>query len=69
MKLKKKEYKLIEEFTKKLTKKLEKARKEYGMNYMKLNKKKTMDEIEEELLDIVGWGLMFWMKLKRKGVI
>lgn len=69
MKLEKEEYNLIEEFAKKLVARTEKGRGEYGMNYMKLNKKKVMREIEEELLDVAGWAMMFWMKLKKNKVI
>ena len=64
MKLSKQEYKLIKEFSKKLVKKIEKGKEEYGNNYLKYSKKKVMKEAEEELIDFVGWGLMLWMKLK-----
>ncbi len=69
MKLEDKEYILIKEFINKLTRKLEKAREEYGSDYSKLNREMTMKEVEEELIDIAGWSMMFWMKLKRKGVL
>ena len=69
MKLEKEEYELMQEFMNKLTAKTEKARDTYGMNYLNLTKERTYKEIEEELIDIVGWSCMFWMKLRKEGVI
>jgi len=69
MKLLEEEYPLIEEFSKKLVKKLEKGREDYGMKYLKLDREKVFGEIEEELLDVAGWALMFWIKLKRTGTL
>lgn len=66
MKLEKWEYKYIKEFENKLKKKIEKARKQYGLKYLKLTKKRMKKEIEEELLDIAGWSLMYWMKLRKE---
>ena len=61
----KKDKELLKEFSNKLVKRLNKAKKEYGESYLKLDKKKYLKEIEEELMDIAGWSMMFWLKLKK----
>lgn len=66
-KLKKEEYDLIQSFTAKLIEKLERGRSTYGEDYKKLSEKQVKKEIEMELLDISGWAILFWMKLKKEG--
>ena len=69
MKLSKEEYKLIKEFNEKLIKKLEKSRKIYGSTLNHLTKERIKKEIEEEIIDIAGWSIMYWIKLKRENKI
>lgn len=46
-------------------------RDEYGTSYKKLTHKRVKKEIDDELYDVMGWGLMFLLKkrmLKNRSV-
>lgn len=52
------------EFSDKLRTKLAKGYAYYGDKSFKGSPLNTIDEIEEELIDICGWSIMLYYKLK-----
>ncbi len=43
---------------------LDRGHVEYGDDSFELSSYRLADEIEEELLDIIGWAFIFWTKLQ-----
>lgn len=52
------------EFVGRVEKRLEQGAKEYGDASLKAPPKALAGEIEEEILDIVGWGFLLWLRMK-----
>jgi hypothetical protein len=56
--------KYFKEFMAMLDKKMTKGFKEYGDKSFKRKPKALANELEEELLDIVGWGLILYVRMQ-----
>lgn len=52
-------------FFEKVRRRLEAGAREYGDSSFNGSTINTIEEIEEELLDVVGWGYILWTKLNR----
>lgn len=52
------------EFTSALNEKMEKGFKEYGDRSFSRPPIELLDEIEQEAMDIVGWGYILWCRLE-----
>lgn len=50
-------------FEKTMKKRLQAGHEEYGDDSFNLSPVQLMGEIREELLDIVGWGFLLWVRL------
>ena len=53
------------EFAAQLKGKLEKGYQEYGDDSFDLSLDQLIKELQAECLDIAGWGLILWVKLRR----
>lgn len=52
-------------FAQALTAKLDRGYQEYGDGSFDLPLSRLLDELQEECLDISGWGLLLWVRLNR----
>ena len=51
------------QFEEVMKERLQRGHEEYGDNSFDLSPIELMGEIREELLDIVGWGFLLWVRL------
>lgn len=52
------------EFVKRLEQRMEQGFKEYGDKSFDRSPKELLEEIEEELLDICGWSVVLYKRIK-----
>lgn len=53
------------EFSRRLKTRLENGHKSYGDKSFSLPIEQQIDEIQQELEDVCGWGLVMWGRLQR----
>ena len=54
----------FDEYVSRLEQRLRVGEQEYGNRSFQLAPEATLDEIEQELLDISGWGYVAWRRLR-----
>lgn len=52
------------EFVARVEKRLEAGAKEYGDASLRAPPAKLAGEVEEELLDVMGWGFLLWRRMR-----
>lgn len=58
-------HQLWDRFSARVVARLESGRDEYGDVSLSLPTEKLIDEIQQELEDVAGWGLILWTRLQR----
>lgn len=58
-------HQLWERFAARVVARLENGREEYGDVSLSLPTERLIDELQQELEDVAGWGLILWTRLNR----